>query len=83
MIAHTCGLCASLEPLFIPFDFSYIQAIVILPCKFIYKMFGTLRYNDITQQNDHIVLSSADGGEARGHTSTACNACRARKVSLG
>lgn len=74
--------CVHLELLFVPFDLSSIQAEVSLQGKSVYKIFGNLRYNEITQQNDHIVLSSADGGKARGHTSNACNACRARKVSM-
>lgn len=45
-------------------------------------MFGTLRYDNITNDHEHVKLSGPSGTQARGYTSVACESCRARKVSL-
>ena len=44
-------------------------------------MFGALRYDDTTNDHEHIKLSGPSGAEARGYTLLACESCRARKVS--
>ena len=44
-------------------------------------MFGTFRYNQETNDHEHVEILRADGQEARGYTRMACKSCRARKVS--
>lgn len=44
-------------------------------------MFGTFRYNKQTKNHEHVEISTANGVEARGYTSVACDYCRFRKVS--
>jgi len=44
-------------------------------------MFGTFRYNQKTNDHEHVEISRADGQEARGYTKMACKSCRAQKVS--
>lgn len=34
-------------------------------------MFGTLKYNNVTKDHEHIALSRPDGVEARGYTAQA------------
>ncbi|CAI7600602.1 unnamed protein product [Penicillium glandicola] len=43
-------------------------------------MFGTFRYNKDTKNHDHVEISTANGVEARGYTSIACDFCRSRKL---
>ncbi|KAJ6131752.1 hypothetical protein N7471_006967 [Penicillium samsonianum] len=43
-------------------------------------MFGTFRYNKQTKNHEHVEISTANGVEARGYTSVACDYCRFRKL---
>ncbi|KAI3320943.1 hypothetical protein HD806DRAFT_504056 [Xylariaceae sp. AK1471] len=43
-------------------------------------MFGTIRYNNVTQGHEHVQLTGPSGVEARGYTMRACDPCRSRKL---